>query len=178
MAPTFRAPMTEDIKKAVESGKLTSAAGAALAKLPPGTFVQHKSWGYGVIVAHDFLLNQTTIDFKTKKGHSMQFQYAGESLTPLPAEHIAAKKFLDLDGVRKLAQSDPAAVVRIVLQSLGGRATQDHIAAQLVPDVFTDAAFKKWWEFAKRALKSDPLVGVPQKKTDPFILRAQGLSQT
>jgi len=170
--------MTEDIKKAVEAGKLSTAAGAALARLAPGTYVQHKSWGYGVIVAHDFLLAQTTIDFKTKKGHSMQLQYAGESLTPLPQDHIAAKKYQDLDGVRKLAQSDPASVVRMVLQSLGGRGTQDHITSQLVPDVFAEAAFKKWWEAAKRALKSDPLVGVPQKKTEPFILREQGLSQT
>ena len=170
--------MTEDIKKAVESGKLSSKAGAALAKLPPGSFVQHKSWGFGVIVAHDFLLSQTTINFKAKKGHSMQLEYAGESLTALPADHIAAKKFQDLDGVRKLGQSDPAALVRLVLQSLAGRATADQIAAQLVPDVFTDATFKKWWEAAKRALKSDPLVGVPQKKTEPFLLREEALSQT
>lgn len=169
--------MTDDIKKAVEAGKLTSAAGAALAKLTPGTFVQHKSWGYGVIVSHDFLLGQTTIDFKAKKGHSMQLQYAGESLTSLPADHIAARKYQDLDGVRKLAQSDPSSLVRTVLQSLGGSATQEQITSQLVPDVFPEAAFKKWWEAAKRALKSDTLVGVPQKKTEPFILRAQGLSQ-
>ena len=170
--------MTEDIKKAVESGKLTSTAGAALAKLEPGTFVQHKSWGYGVIVAHDFLLSQTTIDFKTKKGHSMQLQYAGESLTALPPGHIAAKKYQNLEGIRKLGQSDPASLVRMVLQSLGGRASQEQITSQLVPDVFTEAAFKKWWEAAKRALKSDPLVGVPQKKTEPYILREQGLSQS
>ena len=113
MAPSFPAPMTEDIRKAVQSGKLTSAAGTALAKLPPGTFVQHKSWGYGVVVAHDFLLSQTTIDFKAKKGHSMQLQYAGESLTALPSDHIAAKKFQNLDAVRKLGQSDPAALVRL-----------------------------------------------------------------
>ena len=170
--------MTEDIKKAVESGKLTSTAGAALAKFPPGTFVQHKSWGYGVIVAHDFLLSQTTIDFKSKKGHSMQLQYAGESLAALAADHIAAKKFQNLDAVKKLAQSDPSALVRLVLQSLGGRATADQISTQLVPDVFTDAAFKKWWEPAKRALKADALVGVPQKKTEPFLLREEALSQT
>ena len=170
--------MTEDIKKAVESGKLTTTAGAALAKIPPGTFVQHKSWGYGVIVAHDFLLSQTTIDFKSKKGHSMQLQYAGESLAALPSDHIAAKKYQNLDAVKKLAQSDPSALVRAVLQSLGGRATADQIATQLVPDVFADAPFKKWWETAKRALKADALVGVPGKKTEPFILREQALSQT
>ena len=68
--------MTEDIKKAVAAGKLTTTAGAALAKLTPGTYVQHKSWGYGVIVSHDFILSQTVIDFKAKKAHSMKLEYA------------------------------------------------------------------------------------------------------
>ena len=170
--------MTEDIKKAVAAGKLTAAAGAALARLAPGTFVQHKSWGYGAIVAHDFLLSQTVINFKSKKGHSMQLIYAAESLTPLPSDHIAARKYQNVEGVRKMAQSDPSGLVRIVLESLGGQATQDQITSQLVPDVFAEAGFKKWWEGAKKAMKADPLVGVPQKKGDPYILRAQGLSQT
>ena len=170
--------MTDDIKKAVAAGKLTSKAGEALAKLEPGTIVQHKSWGYGAIASHDFLLSQTIIDFKSKKGHPMQLQYAAESLVVLDADHIGAKKFSDMDGVKKLAQSDPAAVVRIVLASLGGRASQEQITQQLVPDVFAEPAFKKWWENAKKTLKADPLVGVPQKKNEHFVLRAEALSQT
>jgi hypothetical protein len=47
-----------------------------------------------------------------------------------------------------------------------------------VPDVFAEPAFKKWWDAAKKALKADPLVGVPQKKTEHFILRSEGLSQS
>jgi transcription elongation factor GreA-like protein len=86
--------MTEDIQKAVEAGKLSRQAGEALAKLSPGTFVQHKSWGYGVIVAHDFLLGQTTIDFRAKKAHPMQLQYAAESLIALSPDHIGARKYL------------------------------------------------------------------------------------
>jgi transcription elongation factor GreA len=170
--------MTEDIQKAIEAGKLSRQAGEALAKLSPGTFVQHKSWGYGVIVAHDFLLGQTTIDFRSRKAHPMQLQYAAESLVALAPDHIGARKYADLDGIKGLAKSDPASLVRIVLGSLGGTASQEQITQQLVPDVFTEPAFKKWWESAKKALKADPLVGVPQKKTEPFVLRSQGVSQT
>lgn len=170
--------MTEELQKAVESGKLSSAAATALARLTPGTFVLHKSWGYGKIAGHDFLLNQTTIDFKTKKGHSMQLQYAAESLVALAEDHIAAKKYVDLDAIKTLAQKDAAALVRTILQSVGGRATQEQIYQNLVPDVFAEPGFKKWWENAKKALKADPLVGVPQKKTDPYVLRAEALSQS
>jgi transcription elongation GreA/GreB family factor len=170
--------MMDEIKKAVEAGKLTAKAGEALGKLSPGTYVQHKSWGYGIIVAHDFLLGQITIDFRAKKGHSMQLQYAAESLIALTADHIGARKFSDLEGLKSLAKNDAPALVRIVLASLGGRASQEQITQQLVPDLFADAVFKKWWESAKKALKADPLVGVPQKKTDAYILRAEALSQT
>ncbi len=170
--------MTEDIKKAIEAGKLTQSAGTALERLAPGTYVLHKSWGYGAIASHDFMLGNTIIDFRNKKGHPMKFEYAAESLTPLADDHIAARKYRDMDGVRKLAQSDPAALVRIVLGCLGGRASQEQLTAQLVPDVFAEPAFKKWWESAKRALKADPLVGVPQKKNEHFILRLEALSQT
>ena len=170
--------MIEDIQKAVEAGKLSKHAGYALAKLAAGTFVQHNSWGYGVIVGHDFLLGQTTIDFRAKKGHSMQLQYAAESLAPLASDHIGAKKYADLDGIKVLAKSDPSALIRMVLSSLGGTASQEQITQQLVPDVFAEPAFKKWWDAAKKALKADPLVGVPQKKTEHFILRAEGLSQS
>ncbi len=170
--------MTDDIKKAIEAGKLTESTGTALEKLTPGTYVQHKSWGYGVIAAHDFLLGNTVIDFRNKKSHPMKMEYAAESLVPLAPDHIAARKYRDMDGVRKMAQSDPAAVVRIVLAGLGGHASQEQIATQLVPDVFPEVAYKKWWEAAKRALKADPLVGVPQKKTEHFILRQEALSQS
>ena len=170
--------MTEDIKNAIEAGKLSDAAGAALGKLTPGTYVQHKSWGYGVIASHDFLLGNTVIDFRNKKGHPMKLDYAAESLVPLTPDHIAARKYRDMDGVRKMAQTDPSQVIRIVLASLGGRASQEQLTSQLVPDVFAEPAFKKWWEIAKRALKADPLVGVPQKKTEHFLLREEALSQT
>ena len=170
--------MTEDIKKAVEAGKLTVKAGETLAKLSPGTYVQHKSWGYGIIVGHDFILGQTTIDFRSKKGHGMQLQYAAESLTALTPAHIGARKFSDMDGLKTMAQKDPSALVRVVLISLGGHASQEQITQQLVPDLFTEVVFKKWWETAKKALKADPLVGVPQKKTEHYVLREEALSQT
>ena len=88
--------MISDIQKAVESGTLTPAAGGLLENLGPGAFVMHKSWGFGQIEGFDFLVNQVTINFKAKKGHTMQLQYAAESLTAIPAGHILAQKAADL----------------------------------------------------------------------------------
>jgi transcription elongation GreA/GreB family factor len=163
--------MQAEIQKAIDSGKLTVAAGEALTKLSPGTFVQHKSWGFGQVSGIDFLIAQMTIDFKTKKGHPMQLQYAAESLLVIPSAHIAARKVADLDAVKDQAKNDLVGLTRAILTSFGGKATQEQIQQSLVPDVMSEAEFKRWFENAKKALKNDGHFAIPTKKGLPFELR-------
>ena len=163
--------MTSEIQKAVEAGKLSAAAGQALEKLQPGTFVVHKSWGFGQIDAVNFLVSQMTIHFKTKKGHPMQLQYAAESLEAIESGHILAQIAADGAAVKARAKDDTIGLMRTVLTSFGGKATQEQIAQAFVPAVFSDADFKKWWEAVKKTLKKDGHFVVPAKKTDPFELR-------
>jgi transcription elongation GreA/GreB family factor/transcription elongation factor GreA-like protein len=163
--------MESDIQKAVEAGKLTAAAGRALSHLPPGTYVQHKSWGFGQIESFDFLIGQVVIHFKTKRGHTMQLQYAADSLAPLAAGHILTKKATDLAAVKAQVKGDAVNLVRSVLESHGGKATQEQIAAALVPDVLSEAEFKRWIEATKKALKNDGHFAIPTKKGLPFELR-------
>lgn len=170
--------MQADIDKAVETGKLTPEAGRALAGLPPSTYCLHKSWGFGQIVEVNLLLNQVVIDFKTKKGHTMQPQYAAESLTPLPNDHILVRKVTETNQIKALAKDNPAELVRIILRSYQGKATQDQIAQALSGEIFNDAEFKKWWDGAKKILKKDGHIAVPTKKTDPIVLREEAVSHT
>ncbi len=163
--------MTSEIQKAVDAGKLSAAAGQALEKLQPGTFVVHKSWGFGQVDAVNFLVSQMTIHFKTKKGHPMQLQYAAESLQAIESDHILAQIAADGAAVKARAKSDATGLMRSVLTSFGGKASQEQIAQAFVPAVFSDADFKKWWEPTKKALKKDGHFVVPAKKTEPFELR-------
>jgi transcription elongation GreA/GreB family factor len=163
--------MHPEIQKAVDAGKLTTAAGQVLDQLQPGTYVIHKSWGFGQVDSLNFLVSQMTINFKGKKGHTMQLQYAAESLQPVSEGHILAQKAADAPGVKTRAKDDPVGLVRTILTSYGGKATQDQIALALAPEVFNEAEFKKWWEVTKKALKKDGHFAVPTKKSDPFELR-------
>jgi transcription elongation GreA/GreB family factor len=67
-------------------------------------------------------------------------------------------------------------LVRTILNSFGGKATQDQIAQSLAPEVFTENEFKKWWEATKKALKKDGHFAVPTKKSDPVELREAAVS--
>lgn len=168
--------MNPDIQKAVDSGKINSAVAAALEALQPGTYVTHKSWGFGQIDSIDFLLNQMSIHFKGKKDHPMQLQYAAESLVRIPEDHILAQKASDLPSVKSRAKEDPVGFMRQVLASFGGKATQDQITQALVPEVMAEPEFKRWLDSTKKALKKDGHFAIPSKKSEPFELREGQIS--
>src|SRR5712664_3589599 len=115
--------MDPELEKLVESGKLTVKAADQLDKLKPGAFCLHKSWGFGRVREWNLLLNQIVIDFAGKKSHPMQAEYAAENVTPLAPEHFLARKATDLASIKNLARENPPALVRNILESLGGKAT-------------------------------------------------------
>ena len=59
--------MNPDIQKAVEAGKISKSVAGILEHFTSGACVLHKNWGFGQIANIDFLINQITIDFATKK---------------------------------------------------------------------------------------------------------------
>ena len=168
--------MDPELEKLVESGKLIAKAADQLGKLKPGAFCLHKSWGFGRVAEWNLLLNQIVIDFAGKKSHPMQLQYAADNLTVIPAEHFLARKATDLGAIKNLAKENPVAIVRNILESLDGQATAQQIGEWLIGDVFTEAEWKRWWESAKKQLKSSGAFSIPAKKTDPIQLRGEGIS--
>lgn len=168
--------MDAELEKLVESRKLTATAADQLDKLKPGAFCLHKSWGFGRVADWNLLLNQIVIDFDEKKSHPMQLQYAADNLTVIPAEHFLARKAIDLASIKKLAKEDPPALVRNILESLDGQATVQEISDWMVPDLFTEAEWKRWWESAKKQMKTSGAFSMPVKKTEPIQLRGEGIS--
>ena len=164
--------MHEELQQAVDAGKLTRQAAETLSLLEPGACCLHKSWGFGRVAEWSLLTGQIAIDFQSRKGHLMQAQYAAETLQPIPAEHILARKIADPGSVKKQASDDPASLVREILRDHAGKATVDQIAASLAPQIFDGASFKKWWDAAKKSLKADGHFQLPARKNEPVVLLA------
>ena len=105
----------------------------------------------------------------------MDLAFAAESLKPIAKEHILARKTSDLEALRQMAATNHLELVKLVLNSYGGKATTDQIQQALVPDVIRDD-WKKWWEAAKRELKKDGHFQVPLKKTEPIVYQVKEVS--
>jgi transcription elongation GreA/GreB family factor len=166
--------MREEFEKLAAAGKIEGRHVAALTALAEAGCCTHRSWGFGRIKAVDTVFARFTIDFPGKPGHPMDLSFAAESLKPVPKDHILARKATDLDAVRHLA-AHHIDLIKIVLDSFGGKATADQIQQALVPDVISDD-WKKWWEVARREMKKDGHFVVPAKKTEPIEHQAQETS--
>jgi transcription elongation GreA/GreB family factor len=169
--------MDAELEKLVEAGKLTARQADQLQELKPGTFCLHKSWGFGRVAEWNLLLNQVLIDFPGKKAHPMQLSYAAENLTVIPPAHFLAKKATDLPGVKELIKKDPVALMRNILESLGGSATVTQISQMVLGDIFTEPEWKRWWDSTKKLLNREGYFAVPTKKSEPIQLRGEKVSR-
>ncbi len=179
LAPAAPANTHAELQKLVEEGRLNASAARALSALEPGTYCQHKSWGFGRVAGWNLEANQILVDFGPRKSHPMQLQYSAETLKVVSPNHVLARKAADLPAVKKLAADDAVALVRTILSNSPGlKATAAQIAALLIPDVLSgDAEFKRWWEATKKLLKKDGCFVVPAKKTDFVEMRDEAVGQ-
>jgi transcription elongation GreA/GreB family factor len=167
--------MREEFEKLAAAGKISHKHLAPLLTLVECGFCQHRSWGFGRIKEVDPVFGRFHIDFQGKPDHSMDLAFAAESLRPIPREHILARKALDLEGIRQMAALHHLDLIRLVLQSYGGRATAEQIQRDLVPDVIS-SDWKKWWDAAKHEMKKDGHFQLPAKKTEPILFQTTEVS--
>ena len=167
--------MKEELEKLVAAGKISRQHVEPLLQLVQSGYAMHRSWGFGKIKAVDTVFARLTIDFPNKPGHSMDLGFASESLKAIPSDHILARKASDLQSLRQMAALHHLDLIKLVLQSFGGKATLEQIQQVLVPDVIADD-WKKWWEVAKHELKKDGHFLVPAKKSDPIVYQTKEIS--
>ncbi len=155
--------MKEEFEKLAASGKISARHIETLNTLAQTGYCVHKSWGFGRITTVDTVFARFLIDFPNKPGHQMDLGFAAESLKAVSPDHILAKKASDLEGLRKLAALDHLAVIKMVLQSYGGRATVDQVQQVLVPDVITVGLEKMVGGGEARVEEGRPFPGSRQK---------------
>ena len=168
----FKAMPTEtensEIEKMEDVNDLDPKAQEKIKNLIPKAYCRHRSWGVGQITQKDDALGAFLIDFRTKKGHSMEFGYAAESLKHLPDEHLEARILRETDAMRTMAQDQVAEFMKLAVESLKKEATPLRLEEAMVPHVFPAEGWKKFWEAAKRAMKKDAKFVMPGQKHEPI----------
>ena len=147
-----------------------------LTALTPGTLVIDPNWGIGTIKRLDDFYKRVTIDFAGKPGHALPFVAACDSLILAPPGHLLTLRHNDPEGMKAMAKDNPGELVRLTLRSFNNMPVTK-LEDLLVKNGFVQAAnWKTFWDGARKALKNDPLVSIPSKRTEPIALRVQAES--
>lgn len=163
--------MHPDVAKLVEAGRIPKPVGERLSQLAPGNFCIHKSFGAGKVIDWDLPAKKVTIDFEKSTGQTMELQFAFQKTEWIGSDDFRAKKIEQLEELRALSKSDPLALVVHLLESHGGSMTGDALEKELSGAVIPEPGFKKWWDATKKSLRESRLAAVPQKRTEPIVLR-------
>lgn len=168
--------MHPDLEKLVARAKIDSKTADLLDRLQPGTFCYHKSWKAGKVSSWDRLGLKVVIDFEDKPGHEMAMKFVASSIEPVPEGHFYARRFSELEGLRQMAQDDPVGLVKLALESRGGKLSLDQLDEMIKGRVVPDGKYKGWWESTKKRLRGEPRFVVPAKRNEPIELRDADLS--
>ncbi len=139
----------------------------------PGAMFLDKTWGFGVLKRVDAFYRKITIDFTGKPNHQLTFTYAAEALTAIDATHLLAACHANPAAIARLVAEQADEIVRMALRSFGA------LSAVRLEQVLTEhrivaaANWKSFWDRARKGLKTDPLVEMPAKRSEPIILHAQ-----
>lgn len=144
-----------------------------LLALVPGTLVIDSNWGVGVVKRLDDFYKRITIDFTGKPNHTLTFSTTCASLVRAPHDHLLTLRHNDPEGLKQMASQKQGELVCLALSSFGNM-TIVKLEDVLVKNGFVAPEnWKNFWETARKTLKSNPLVNIPQKRTELIELRTE-----
>jgi transcription elongation factor GreA len=141
-----------------------------------GSYVVHRSWGFGQIKSFDDSSLKLLIDFEGKKSHPMDPAFCIGTMDVLPANHLLVRKQTESAKIADLIENNPAQLVVEGLQAYPNNATTAIDLEITLAQVIGEDKFKKWWSAAKKAIAKDPRIAIPAKKTECYILRETPVS--
>lgn len=152
------------------------AAASKLEAMEPGTYVVHRSWGFGQIQSYDEAAERLVIDFQDKPGHRMDPAFCVGTMDVLAPNHILARKQTEAEHIQNLIDKEPGELIVEALKSYDNHATTAIDLEITLAQVVGETKFKKWWTATKKVIAKDPRVAVPAKKTECYILRETPVS--
>ncbi len=123
----------------------------------------------GKIVDVDSIQWRLIIDFETKNAHSMDVGFAADTLRPITADNILARKLTEPEALQTLAKENPLELIKMLMESLDSKATVEQIEKILKPVVVPEEAWKKWWSNLRSRMKKSGHYAIPSRKIEPIL---------
>lgn len=164
----------EAIDALIEKNPKLAPHRAKLDTMVPGNYCLHHSWGFGKIVDYNAADDRLIIDFEDgKDGHAMAPAFCVDKLNILKPSDILVRSRTELEVIEEMVKKKPADLICEIIAASDDQAMMASEIERLLARVIGPIKYKKWWTATKKLLVKDPRIGVPIKKTDPYIYREE-----
>ena len=163
----------EIIDRLIDQDPTLESSRSALEAMKEGACCIHRSWGLGRISGYESDRGMILVDFEEddRKSHAMDPIFCLEKLEVLEDEHILSRHRANPEEIEQMAKKEPVnLIIEILTICEDGCSAARDIERTLV-FLFGPTKAKKWWTATKKLLVKDPRVAVPNKKTEPYVLR-------
>ena len=163
----------EIIDRLIEQDPTLESSRAALEAMKEGTFCIHRSWGFGKISGYDSDRAMILVDFESedRTNHPMDPVFCLGKLEVLDPSHILARHRENPDEIEKMAKKEPVDLIIEILTICEDGCASTREIERTLGFLLGPVKGKKWWTATKKLLIKDPRVAVPNKKTEPYVLR-------
>ncbi|MEI8088627.1 MAG: GreA/GreB family elongation factor [Opitutaceae bacterium] len=165
-----------EVSELIAKNPTLKASKAKLEAMEADAYVVHRSWGFGQIKRYDDATQKLVIDFKDKKGHSMDPAFCISTMEVLPAKHLLVRKETDAKKINELIAENPAQLLIETLQAYPNNAATAIEIEIVLAQVLGEEKFKKWWAAARKLISKDARIQVPVKKTECYLIRETPVS--
>jgi transcription elongation factor GreA len=144
-----------------------------LRRFTKGHVVYHAAgWGEGQVLDFHAETREITIRFASGRREDFPLDTVIDRFKPLDVEDLRAMKLVQLDELKRLADAEPAVLIRRAAKLYRGTITSQQVKQELVPAVVEERAWATFWKKAKTAATKDPWLKVEGSATRPtFVLR-------
>mgnify|MGYP003337907716 FL=1 len=143
----------------------------------PGNYCLHRSWGFGKIVDYIESDDRLIIDFEEgKTGHAMAPAFCADKLDVLSENDVLVLSRTNPERIEELIKKKPCDLIVLILENADSQSMMASEIERVLARLIGVIKYKKWWTATKKLLAKDPRIGVPQKKTDYYVLRDEPIN--
>lgn len=163
----------EIIDRLIDQDPTLESSRSALEAMKEGACCIHRSWGFGRISGFESERGMILVDFEEddRKSHAMDPIFCLGKLEVLDEEHILSRHRANPEEIEKMAKKEPVELIIDILSRCEDGCSSARDIERTLGFLLGPSKAKKWWTATKKLLVKDPRVAVPNKKTEPYVLR-------
>jgi transcription elongation GreA/GreB family factor len=163
----------EIVDRLIEKDPSLESSRAALEAMKEGASCIHRAWGVGRISGFEADSGMILVDFEEgeRQSHAMDPVFCLDKLEILADDHIISRHRSNPEEIELKIKKEPVELFIDIISKFEDGCAPTRDLERTIHLLLGPTKGKKWWTATKKLLVKDARIAVPNKKTEPYVLR-------